>query len=387
MAAAPPPPPPPPGIVICGAGVIGASIAYYLSTLGVPCVVLDKSGVAAAASGKAGGFLARDWCDGSPTRALARPSFDMHAALSTALGADTGYRAVEAYSASLASRAPRRGAAGPPGPSGDRLWLDGGGVDVLDTRRIASRASAAQVHPRLLTEGLLAAARRAVGTDVVITAAVGVERDGARVTGVATSTRGVLPCAQLVLAMGPWTTADACAWFPALPPIVASRATSIVLGAALPAQAVFAEYVDAAGVPRSPEAYPRRDEVYICGGAAQGPLPADPAAVEPRPEDVAVLEAFARASSAALADAPVTARQSCFLPVSPDGIPVIGAIPGTGGTAFVAAGHGCWGVLNSPATGLGVAELLVHGEATSVDLQPFAPSRFGRASRAPRRRR
>lgn len=38
-------------IVICGGGVIGASIAYYLSRRGMACTIIERSSVAAAASG------------------------------------------------------------------------------------------------------------------------------------------------------------------------------------------------------------------------------------------------------------------------------------------------------------------------------------------------
>lgn len=54
---------------------------------------------------------------------------------------------------------------------------------------------------------------------------------------------------------------------------------------------------------------------------------------------------------------------------------MLGAVPGTPG-AFVATGGGCWGILMGPAIGLGVAELMLDGEATSVDLRPFSPARF-----------
>ena len=68
-------------VIICGGGVIGASIAYFLSRRGIAATVVERTGVACAASGKSGGFLARDWCDGTPLAALARRSFDLHAEL------------------------------------------------------------------------------------------------------------------------------------------------------------------------------------------------------------------------------------------------------------------------------------------------------------------
>ena len=72
-------------IVICGAGVIGAAIAYYLSRRGVAATLVERNDVACAASGKSGGFIARDWCDGQPQAALARLSFDLHRELADSL--------------------------------------------------------------------------------------------------------------------------------------------------------------------------------------------------------------------------------------------------------------------------------------------------------------
>src|SRR4051812_43031516 len=69
-------------VVICGGGVIGACTAYFLSRRGVAVTVVERSEIAAAASGKAGGFLALDWCAGTPLDALARRSFLLHAELS-----------------------------------------------------------------------------------------------------------------------------------------------------------------------------------------------------------------------------------------------------------------------------------------------------------------
>ena len=64
-------------IVICGGGIQSAAIAYYLSLRGVACTVVERSEIACAASGKAGGFLARGWGSG-PTKQLHEVSFDLH---------------------------------------------------------------------------------------------------------------------------------------------------------------------------------------------------------------------------------------------------------------------------------------------------------------------
>ena len=44
--------------------------------------------------------------------------------------------------------------------------------------------------------------------------------------------------------------------------------------------------------------------------------------------------------------------------------------------AYVATGHSCWGILNSPATGAALAELIVDGAASSVDISAFDPARY-----------
>src|SRR6266566_5074927 len=95
-------------IVICGGGVIGASIAYFLSRRGVKPIVVERAGIACAASGKSGGFLARHWCDGTPLQQLARHSFDLHAELAESSGGDWGYRRLVTYGGSTSAPARRR---------------------------------------------------------------------------------------------------------------------------------------------------------------------------------------------------------------------------------------------------------------------------------------
>ena len=73
--------------------------------------------------------------------------------------------------------------------------------------------------------------------------------------------------------------------------------------------------------------------------------------------------------------APIEVRQACHLPLVQDGLPCLGAVPGTSG-AFVATGAGCWGILLGPATGQAMAELILDGKPSSVDLKPFDPARF-----------
>src|SRR5215831_616094 len=143
---------PPRHVIVCGAGVMGASVAHFLARRGVRVTVVERSGVACAASGKSGGFLALDWCDGSPLGPLTRASFALHAELARQLATDYGYRRVDTFM--LAAR--ERGAM----PGGHRVaapaWLDGAGVVTAEP---GTTETTAQVHPERFTHALLDAAR------------------------------------------------------------------------------------------------------------------------------------------------------------------------------------------------------------------------------------
>jgi len=69
-----------------------------------------------------------------------------------------------------------------------------------------------------------------------------------------------------------------------------------------------------------------------------------------------------------------------------DGVPAIGKLPSAPGV-YVGTGHSCWGILNGPATGKALAELILDGKQSVVpSLNAFDPARFARATarRAPR---
>ena len=104
-------------VLICGGGVIGASIAYFLGRGGVKATVIESTGIACAASGKSGGFLARDWCEGSPLASLAQRSFELHAQLAEQSAEDWGYRRLDTYGG-FASVSSQSGGACRPVPGG-----------------------------------------------------------------------------------------------------------------------------------------------------------------------------------------------------------------------------------------------------------------------------
>ncbi|MBM3218852.1 MAG: FAD-binding oxidoreductase [Candidatus Rokubacteria bacterium] len=352
---------PPRHVVVCGAGVVGASTAYFLARRGVAVTLVERSGVACAASGKSGGFLALDWCDDSALGPLARASFALHAELARELKTDYGYRGMDTFM--LAAR--ERGRLG----GGHRVtppsWLDGDGVVHA---ALGTSETTAQVHPARFTQALVDGAR-AHGA----TLRIGVVEDvlvsgGVRVDGAELSADAV------VVAMGPWTGRFSKAL--GLPRVRGLKGYSVTLvGAKVPAHALFVDYRTADGRALEPEIFPRPDgDVYVCGMADPAPLPDRPEDVTVNDDACGVLARAAGRVSTSLAAARIDRRQACYRPVTDDNLPLLGRIPGTRG-AYVATGHGPWGMLNAPASGLALSELIVDGRATSVDLRLFDPAR------------
>jgi glycine/D-amino acid oxidase-like deaminating enzyme len=353
-------------VLICGAGVIGSAIAYFLSRRGVQVTVIERTGIANAASGKSGGFLALDWCDGTPLEALARRSFALHAGLAEAVGADWGYRRLATYSGFASAR-------GVGSRSGNAFdWV---ADSVTVDRRLGSPDTTAQVNPFAFTSGLMRAAQ-SHGASLRLGQVIGLLRDpsGTRVVGVALE-GDVLEGDAVVIAMGPWSILAA-AWL-RLPPVFGLKGHSLVFetGRKVSAEALFLEYQEAAGGVHSPEVFPRPDgTTYVCAISSESPLPVDPGDVAPDPGAIERLHAMCRALSPVLGGAKVLAGQACYRPVTRDGLPLIGRIAGVE-NAYVATGHSVWGMLNAPATGEAMAELIVKGRAR-IDLAPFDPARM-----------
>jgi glycine/D-amino acid oxidase-like deaminating enzyme len=327
---------------------------------------VERSGVACAASGKSGGFLALDWCDGSPLGPLARASFALHAELAREIPADYGYRRMDTFMLAAHERAAIRGGhrvAAPP-------WLDGAGVV---TAALGSTETTAQVHPARFTTALIDSARaRGAEVRIGVVEAV-VQRDGVA-SGVRVDGQ-TLEADAVVLAMGPWT--GRLAGSLRLPSVRGLKGYSVTLvGADVPPHALFMDYRTADGRALEPEIFPRPDgEVYVCGMADPQPLPESAEGVEVSDTACETLARAAARVSTALAGARIERRQACYRPVTDDGLPLIGRVPGLVG-AYVATGHGPWGMLNAPATGLVLSELIVDGAPSLVDLRPFDPRRL-----------
>jgi len=365
-------------VLICGGGVIGACTAYFLARRGVEVIVVERTGVACAASGKAGGFLALDWCAGSPLDALARRSFALHAELAARIDDDWSYRRMTAYGGFVASDGDAR--------RHEAAALDWLSAGTVITHRLGTPETTASVNPRKFTAALMRAAQQH-GAQVRPGRVTGLAPGRAESTVTGLEVDGsVVEADATVIAMGPWSILAA-EWAP-LPQVFGQQSPSLIYdtGTEVPAHALFVEFRDASGDERTVEVFPRADgSTHCCAFSGAAPLPLDPADVAPEPDAIERLRAICERLSPVLTPDRIIAKQACFRPITRDYVPLIGRVPRTEG-AYVATGHNVWGILNAPATGEAMAELIVDGAAHTVDLAPFDPGRLPAFAPSSRRR-
>lgn len=364
-------------LVICGGGIIGVALAYYLSELSpensksVKVKLVERESVACHSSGKAGGFLALDWNDHSPVCSLSRLSYKLHEDLNKCLSEeDLGYRQLSTFAIEAGGETSQKR------KKAAQSYMD---VNISKSKPLGTKSTTAQVNPYRLTHALMKAAI-ANGVEFVKGEVIGMTFDEAsskQLRQVELRGGSHLKADKAVIAMGAWSNVLAPSFplCPNYPQIQGSKAHSIVLQAELPAEAMFTEFIDEMGNISEPEIYPRDDgTVYVCGeGDEDDPLPKDPLLIQPSTGRCEKLYKTVCKMSTML-DVPILTRQACYLPNSPDGVPIIGQVHPYS-QVFIGTGHGCWGILNGPATGKCLAQLIL-GLSTDIDLSPFSITRF-----------
>ncbi len=219
-------------IVIAGGGIVGNSIAYYItkSRPDVSVVLVDPVGIAPGASSKAGGFLAKEWRDGTPLESMQRLGFDLHQELADELGADNiGYRRLTCYSVDVDADADvdtdHNGKGSETDEENVKLWAD---LNVIGRCKMGDEDVIAQVHPRKLCEAMWEEVSKSpASTELRKGRIVKALTDPARahedsltdhpsefiVTGVLLEDGSIIEADTLVVACGPWTE-EAREWFP-----------------------------------------------------------------------------------------------------------------------------------------------------------------------------
>lgn len=379
----------PKSIVVVGGGIQGTSVAYQISKASPSTKVhiLEAKEPASAASGKGGGFMARSWGDGSPTQSLHHVAFDMYETLSVELGCDS-YRKLPVLSV-----APGRDDSGLQkarnGPMKEYIpnWLNG---NVGNIRPMGYGDDTAQITPKEFVHKMIEKG----GLQVTLGEVTGVVFDASdttTITGVQyvdrhTKEVKVLQADAVIISAGPWSCI-AEDWFDnsISLPMEGVKSTSIVWKKGdddVDATALFCGEDPRFGTHL--EVYPRPDgTIYICGiggsdyiskedlknGAFREECNANGSRVQ------AASDAFTEMSKLYKTKGELDRMQACMRPCPPDAMPYMGQIPGYKG-AYINAGHNCWGIAWAPACGLAMAELVLEGESSTIDLKPFNPARF-----------
>ncbi|KAK7734747.1 hypothetical protein SLS53_007853 [Cytospora paraplurivora] len=376
--------------VILGAGIIGLSTAYYLARHQQPGdtihLVEPSPELFAAASGSAGGFLARDWF-GPGAASLGALSFDEHRRLaeahggaerwgysrSTALSYTSGWpgaaargqvqRGAEDWLRHGTSRADAAGGGGGASSTarhdddgdggGDAAtlvppWLrPGKGASV---KAIGDAETTAQLDPRrlcrfLLDECLARGVRlhHPARATAVLT---GPGRDGSEllsgvtIAGAAGAPAGAdVPCARLIIAAGPWSPQVFTELFPASRtrlPVSSLAGYSVVLRSprwtrALEGKGCHAVFTTTrSGF--APELFSRvGGEIYVAGlNSPSLPLPGLATEGEVRREAVDEVRRVAARllgpAEGAGDDLELVREGLCFRPVTPYGTPIVSRI-------------------------------------------------------------
>ncbi|KAF9648203.1 nucleotide-binding domain-containing protein [Thelephora ganbajun] len=418
--------------VIVGSGIIGISTAYYLSLLDTkqehhihlvdPASVLFEH----VASGKAGGFLARNWFSSSVAE-LGAFSFDLHKELagqfdgrkkwgwsqSTVINLDvTGSRKKDSnkeldgewdWIQSGDSRVTTAGPTGDEESVEHPPWLN----NFAGARPLADRTSTAQLDPlrlcNFLLDQCLSRGSVRIHKPALIIAFVKPTSDSdspvVLIEYQNTLEKVTVPCDNLIVTSGPWTSSVLRSLLPDEPPasfptISSLSGASIVIrskrwqppeSGAMQLNALF---LSKPMEGFTPEVFSRvGGEIYIAGLNDVSVTPPSPSTYAlPSSDSVDRLVNVAKflcdsdsnKAHGIGSDFEVVSRGLCFRPTTPKGTPVIGQIPLGGGLygkkfrLWVESGHGPWGICMSLGTGM-VLSQMVLGRKTSVDVKRLQP--------------
>ncbi len=379
------------GAVVVGGGVIGASVAYHLAARGVrDVVVLDRGDQPGSGStGRATGGFRVQFGSAIDVRLslLARAALERFA---DETGGDAGFvRAGYLWVAETAAELRAlHDALAVQRANGvaDAVALDAGAVAMLNPalRRAPVAggtfcASDGFIRPLQILDGYRRAAERLGASFRYGVPAIGLERasDG-RIRSVVHA-GGTIASEVVVNAAGAWA-AEVAAWAGVDLPVTPVRrfVASTVPTDALPATTPMTIY---AGDGFHLRARDGRVLLLMPDAAnAARETPVDPAWID-------AVASVARERVPCLAGVPLD-RGACWsglYEMSPDGHAILGAAPRVP-NLYLANGSSGHGVMHAPALGRLVAEIVVDGAASSLDVTALAPERFAAPIRSRRAR-
>lgn len=347
-----------PDICIAGAGIIGLSLALELHHRGARVTVLDRSAPLSEASVAAAGMLAaRDPHNPPRLLPLSNLSLSLYPAFLDRLQSLSGHRVPFHTSVTLQSVEPNTQTSLLTPEDLTRL------LPQLNPRNQSfTLLDEHSLDPHQLATTLLAAVT-ATSIDLRPHTPVRLIRSCNDTVEVHTPT-GAISTAQFVDCTGAWSTASI-----SPTPLSITPRKGQMLAVILPPSLLLNLAV------RTPEIYivPRTTGPHA-GRAIIGATIEDAGFDKTvHPADIALLHTLAANLLPPLADAPQLEAWAGLRPATPDGLPLLGAVPDRQ-NHFIATGHYRNGILLAPATAHVMAQLLSR-EQPSIDLDPYRPNR------------
>ncbi len=369
--------------VIVGAGIMGCAIAHALAARGVSDVlVLERDRIAGGATADAAGGIRQQFSTATNIE-LATYSVRVWESFAERFGIDIGLRQ-QGYLFLLTDPAEepvfRANLALQQRLGVPARWVNPAEIAELNPAVVLDDVIGGSFCPEDgwcdtsgATMGFARAARR-LGVEIVEDAPVtGIRVEGGRVTGVDTPD-GAVATPLVILCAGPQTR-QVGALAGVEVPIDPYRRMSFItepFAAIPPTVPMTIEF--ASGLYFHPESHG-----FLFGMANRD----EPSGFDKTVDEdwmATTVEALV-ARAPAFEDASILRGWAGFYEVTPDDNPLLGWIGEPAGLA-VAAGFSGHGFMQGPAIGTCMAELLLDGAATTVDIAPFRPSRFAEGALA-----
>jgi len=365
---------------VIGAGVVGCSIAFHLARAGAKVRVFDKGGICAGMSARSGALVRMHYTL-RPEAELARKSLDYFQNWAEIVGGRCGFVTTGFALVVDEHNAERLRA--------NVAMLQSVGVDtrvvtaielkhleppayVDDVALAAVEPQSGYADPIATTEALADAARRHGAEFVLDTAIARIVNRSGRAVGAIDSSGHTHEADAVCVVAGPWTDM-------LLAPVgvkIGIRAERAQIAFfKRPPQLRHSVFIDTIA---GSYLRPQGNDLTLAGLGGWKPEPdADPDRFRETNDDdfVAAVRKRLAKRIPALADAVYARGHAGIYDVSPDSRAVMGAVPGLDGL-FVAAGFSGTGFKTAPAVGASMAELILDGRSTTVDLAPFSFERI-----------
>lgn len=365
-----------PDVIVIGAGAIGTSIAYQLAKAGAKVMVFDRGLVGREATGASAGMIMahRGRDTAAAYAALSHESARLFAALADELkdrtGMDIGYRRAGLLRVAfdeIQEHELRSQRAWEVDRGGIVPWLDArSALDVEPALNPAVRAAIYypndhQVLPLALAQAL---ARATADLGAIVREGAAIDRllvEGDRVVGVGIGDEAVL-AAEVVIANGAWASA----W-------------SQLLRAPIPIRPVRGQMLALQTVATGLRAVVNAGDGYLMtkpDGLTYVGATVEEVGYDPRPTaaGIAGLLGLVPRLAPRFADAAFSHAWAGLRPATPDGLPLIGRVPGWQGVT-IAGGHFRNGILLAPITAELIADLLGR-RRPRLAIEAFDPGRF-----------